>query len=121
MARLRHPNVITVYDVGTYEGEVFVAMDFIDGGTLRQWLHALPRKVPEILSVFLGAGRGLSAAHAAGLVHRDFKPDNVLIGRDGRVLVADFGLARPSSRVPESGEAAPDRDGPLGALDAPLT
>src|SRR5262249_2612520 len=105
MARLRHPNVISVYDVGTHEGEVFVAMDFIDGGTLRQWLHARPRKVAEILSVFLGAGRGQSAAHAAGLVHRDFKPDNVLIGRDGRVLVADFGLVR--TRALQSDETAP--------------
>jgi len=97
MAKLSHPNVITVHDVGTFEGQVFVAMEFIDGGTLSMWLRETQRSFREVLPVLLAAGRGLAAAHAAGLVHRDFKPDNVLMGRDGRVLVTDFGLARPAA------------------------
>jgi tetratricopeptide (TPR) repeat protein len=97
LARLTHPNVVTVHDVGTHRGRVFVAMEFVIGKTLRQWLRidsGKPRPVPEILEVFAAAGRGLAAAHRAGLVHRDFKPENVLIGEDGLVRVVDFGLAR---------------------------
>jgi serine/threonine protein kinase len=75
MARLSHPNVIAVYDVGTFHDQVFVAMELIDGPTLSTWLRAAPRTRSEILGLFLQAGRGLRAAHAAGLVHRDFKPD----------------------------------------------
>ncbi|MCA9711628.1 MAG: protein kinase, partial [Myxococcales bacterium] len=97
MAKLSHPNVITVHDVGTFEGQVFLAMEFIDGQTLGQWLKERARTWREVLEVFVAAGRGLAAAHAVGLVHRDFKPDNVLMGRDGRVLVTDFGLARPAA------------------------
>lgn len=93
MARLSHPNVITVHDVGSFGGQLFVAMEYVAGGTLRSWL-AGGRSVDEILAVFRRAGSGLAAAHAAGLVHRDFKPDNVLVGEDGRVRVTDFGLAR---------------------------
>ena len=94
MARLAHPNVITVYDVGTFGDQVFVAMELVDGETLGAWLTRERRAWPAIVRVFIAAGRGLAAAHAVGLVHRDFKPDNVLIGRDGRVRVLDFGLAR---------------------------
>jgi tetratricopeptide (TPR) repeat protein len=93
MARVTHPNVITVYEVGIEGRLVFLAQELLDGGTLREWL-ATPRTRREILDKFIAAGRGLAAAHAAGLVHRDFKPDNVLLGTDGRVRVADFGLAR---------------------------
>jgi tetratricopeptide (TPR) repeat protein len=93
MARLTHPNVVAVYDVGVVGEQVFVVMVFVKGATLRRWLAAEPRPWREALDVLLRAARGLSAAHAAGLVHRDFKPDNVLIGEDGRVLVTDFGLA----------------------------
>ncbi|MCA9709110.1 MAG: tetratricopeptide repeat protein [Myxococcales bacterium] len=94
LARLTHPNVITVHDVGTWNEQVFVAMEYVDGPTLKQWLAKSRRTWPEIRDVFVAAGRGLAAAHAADLVHRDFKPDNVLIGGDGRVRVTDFGLAR---------------------------
>jgi len=97
MAKLSHPNVITVHDVGTFEGQVFLAMEFIDGQTLGEWIKQTPRTWREVLKVFVAAGRGLAAAHAVDLVHRDFKPDNVLIGNDGRVLVMDFGLARPAA------------------------
>jgi eukaryotic-like serine/threonine-protein kinase len=98
MARLQHPNVLAVHDVGTVGSDVFVAMELVDGTTLGAWL-ATPRSRREVLRVFDQAGRGLAAAHAAGLVHRDFKPDNVMIGKDGRVRVMDFGLARQSERT----------------------
>lgn len=94
MARLSHPEVMTVYDVGTFGDQLFVAMEHVDGRTLRQWRAAQHRSYAEIMTVYERAGSGLAAAHEAGLVHRDFKPDNVLIGRDGRVRVMDFGLAR---------------------------
>ena len=89
-----HPNVITVHDVGTWEGRVFLAMEFIDGAPLSTWMREPGRDWKQLLDVFTKAGRGLEAAHEAGLVHRDFKPDNVLVGVDGRVRVLDFGLAR---------------------------
>ncbi len=94
MARLSHPNIVHVYEVGKVGKDVFIAMEFIQGKTLRVWLQARPgwREVVQVLSQ---AGEGLAAAHAAGIVHRDFKPDNVLVGDDGRVRVLDFGLARP--------------------------
>ena len=92
MARLAHPNVAVVHDVGTHEGDVFVAMEFIRGQTLQQWLRQEPRPWALVVEAFIQAGRGLAAAHAAGLVHRDFKPSNAMIGDDGRVRVLDFGL-----------------------------
>lgn len=102
LARLSHPNVITVYDVSTAYGQVFVAMEFVDGYTLREWLDEKKRSVAEIVAMFLLAGRGLAAAHAAGMVHRDFKPDNVLVSRDGQVRVSDFGLARKVQSITDS-------------------
>ncbi|MEM9457932.1 MAG: tetratricopeptide repeat protein [Myxococcota bacterium] len=97
MAKVRHPNVIAVHDVGTHERRVFIAMEFIDGGTLSQWLAERRRTWLEVLEVFRAAGEGLAAAHRRGMIHRDFKPDNVLIGKDGRICVVDFGLARRDS------------------------
>jgi serine/threonine protein kinase len=94
MAKLRHPNVVPIFDVGLADDAVFVAMPLLEGGTLKSWLHATPHSLDEILDRFVAAGQGLAAAHAAGLVHRDFKPDNVLLGEAGEVQVADFGLAR---------------------------
>ena len=93
MARVTHPNVITVYEVGVEGTLVFLAQELLDAGTLGSWLEERPSR-EEIVAKFVAAGRGLAAAHAAGLVHRDFKPDNVLLGKDGRVRVSDFGLAR---------------------------
>jgi tetratricopeptide (TPR) repeat protein/tRNA A-37 threonylcarbamoyl transferase component Bud32 len=122
LAKLDHPNVVGVHDVGVHDDQLFVAMDFVDGQTLGEWLAGSPQALEreasphgarrastgglqgradkpwrEVVRVFVEAGLGLAAAHEAGLVHRDFKPDNVMIGDDGRVRVMDFGLARPES------------------------
>lgn len=94
LARLSHPNVVNVYEVGIYEGRVFVVMEFIDGGTLRTWLEAEPRSIEAVLARFSEAAEGLAATHDAGLVHRDLKPENILVGKDGRARVTDFGLTR---------------------------
>jgi hypothetical protein len=94
MARLQHPNVLTIYEVGTFEDRVFIAMEYMSGGTLAAWLRAAARDWRSIVAAFAAAGDGLQAAHEAGLIHRDFKPDNVLRADNGRICVADFGLAR---------------------------
>jgi eukaryotic-like serine/threonine-protein kinase len=98
LARLSHPNVITVHDVSEYEGAMYIAMELVQGTTMRDWQAG--RGWREIISGYAAAGRGLAAAHAAGLIHRDFKPDNVLVGTDGRVRVTDFGLARLARDAP---------------------
>jgi tetratricopeptide (TPR) repeat protein len=126
MARLSHPNVIAVHDVGMVDmagPRVWVAMEQVDGVTLRVWLRDKVRPWREVVPVMLEAGAGLGAAHASGLVHRDFKPDNVLVGNDGRVRVMDFGLARLR---PEDEGGPPDRqsDASIEArspLSTPLT
>ena len=94
IARVSHPNVVVVYDAGTFQDRVFIAMEFVEGHTLGYWMHARTRSWPEVLEVFTAAGRGLAAAHERDLVHRDFKPDNVMIGADGQVRVMDFGLVQ---------------------------
>jgi serine/threonine protein kinase len=97
---------VTVYDVGTFGDRIYIAMEFVDGMTLRRWVQRELRPWREVLEVLKGAGRGLVAAHEAGLVHRDFKPDNVLVGSDGRVLVTDFGIARRDQTTSDaSGES----------------
>jgi eukaryotic-like serine/threonine-protein kinase len=103
MAQVSHPNVVAVYQVGTFEEQVYVAMELVKGRTLRAWLADRP-PVPRILEVFAAAGRGLATAHAAGIVHRDFKPENVFVGDDGRVRVGDFGLAGRTERSPTTSE-----------------
>ncbi len=93
MAKLTHPNVVTVFDAGPYAGGVYLAMELVEGQSLSEWLRDTGRPWPQTLRTLLDAGRGLAAAHEAGLVHRDFKPTNVLVRSDGHVLVSDFGLA----------------------------
>ncbi len=103
MARISSPHVIAVHDIVRVDNRTLVAMELVDGSTLSSWLAARPRSHREIIDVFVQAGRGLAEAHAAGIVHRDFKPDNVLVRADGRVAVTDFGLARPPSPTPSVG------------------
>ncbi|MEZ4382428.1 MAG: serine/threonine-protein kinase [Nannocystaceae bacterium] len=125
LARLSHPNVVQVYEVGEYEGQVFLAMEFVRGENLRGWLAArwkdgVQPPAAAILERLLAAGEGLVAAHAAGIVHRDFKPDNVLVGEDGRVRVADFGLAALAG-PPLTDSRARRPEGARGLLNDPLT
>ena len=94
LAKLSHPNVVTVFDIGSHDGQLFVAMELIGGGNLGSWLRRAPHTTTEIVDRLLEAGRGLAAAHAANVVHRDVKPDNILVGGDGHARVTDFGLAR---------------------------
>ena len=115
IAQLNHPNVVGVYDVGTTgdNEDVYIAMEFVEGDTLTTWLKKWPRTWREILEVFHQAARGLMAAHSVGLLHRDFKPDNVLVGGDGRVRVTDFGLARSLFGIDDSNR------GPTAPSDLP--
>ena len=109
MARVAHPNVVEVFDVGISKGHAYVVMEYAEGGTLQQWWSAQPRSQQEIVAALLEAGQGLAAAHASGLLHRDFKPANVLVARapDGstRMRVADFGLAVVGQARIETGDA----------------
>ena len=115
IARLSHPHVVAVYDVGTTDdGDVYIAMEFVEGQNLSVWLRAWARPWREIIDVFLQAGRGLAAAHDVGLLHRDFKPDNVLVGEHGRVRVGDFGLAR-SVLTPDDAQTHVSTVSPLNA------
>ena len=102
MARLSHPFVVQIYEIAKLEDRTCVIMEFVDGVTLRDWMAAKRRSRGEILEVFIAAGRGLAAAHRKSLIHRDFKPDNVMISTDGIVKVMDFGLARGEDEAPET-------------------
>ncbi len=124
LARLSHPNVVQVYEIGELGEQAYLVMEFVDGITLAAWRRERARSRADILDVFVAAGRGLAAAHAAGLVHRDFKPDNVMIRGDGRVLVMDFGLAvGEASRASDEPQAEPEprRSGSMLASSGELT
>ena len=121
MARLEHANVMTVYEVGQVVDRDYIAMAFVDGESVEQWLKRTDRPAPErVLAVFLDAAKGLQAAHRAGLIHRDFKPSNVMLGKDGRVLVTDFGLARLDADV-EADAPAEVGDGHTGDMSLTRT
>jgi tetratricopeptide (TPR) repeat protein len=123
LARLNHPNVVVVHDVGTFEDDVFLTTEFVEGAPLKSWLLTEKPPVAEVLRVMIAAGEGLAAAHRAGLVHRDVKPGNLHVGRDGRVRVLDFGLARADATgdgETGSGDDAAPSSAP-GSFDAPLT
>lgn len=113
LARLSHPGIVTIHDIGTIEGQVWIAMELIEGDTLAAWVETEPRPWVEVLRVVVEAGLGLAAAHAEGIVHRDLKPENVMVSRDGRGLVTDFGLARPVLDADGSVRKRPDADTPL--------
>ncbi|EDM77401.1 serine/threonine kinase family protein [Plesiocystis pacifica SIR-1] len=100
LAKLDHPNVVGVHDVGTVGEQVWIAMQFVEGRTLGAWKREARASWAEVLALMLQAGEGLAAAHEAGLLHRDFKPDNVMVGDDGVVRVMDFGLARAHREAP---------------------
>lgn len=113
LAKLAHPNVVTIHDVGTHAGRVWIAMEFVAGQTLDAWARERPRRWPELLRALQDVAAGVAAAHAAGLVHRDLKPENVMVDRDGRVRVMDFGLAHGRLAPTTSHDTVPP-----GATDA---
>jgi len=106
VAKLSHPNVVTVYEIDVFEDRLFIAMEYVDGHSVAEWLKAEPRAVRDIVRVFLAAGAGLAAAHAAGVIHRDFKPHNVMITKAGEVRVMDFGLAHLDTDADAAGDPA---------------
>ncbi|MBK9756439.1 MAG: serine/threonine protein kinase [Nannocystis sp.] len=116
LARLSHPGVVAIHDVGVHGDEVWIAMELVHGRVLRTWLSERRRSWREVLTVMIAAGRGLAAAHAAGLIHRDVKPDNVMIDDEGRVRVMDFGLARRGASDDPSRPALAS-DGAMLAID----
>ncbi len=115
MARLAHPNVVPVFELGEWRNDLYLVMELVTGVTLEAWLKRAKHRRSDILEHFMQAGRGLAAAHAAGVVHRDFKPANVLVGLDDRVRVTDFGLSRPGPtlELPATNSAVVTRDGAI--------
>ncbi|MBL9106658.1 MAG: serine/threonine protein kinase [Myxococcales bacterium] len=119
LARLEHPNSLGIFEAGEHDGAVFLVTAFVRGSTLRVWLQRGPHPIDEVLRVMIAAGRGLAAAHGAQVVHRDFKPENVMLGEDGQVRVLDFGLAALHDRPEPEAQASPDDAG--AGLDGDLT
>ncbi len=115
LGKLAHPNVVAVYDAGKTDAEVFLVMELVDGDTLGKWLRRKERSWKQIRDMFVRAGRGLAAAHAVGIAHRDFKPANVLVGNDGRPRVGDFGLARPQHNPDTADDDTGAESSPAGS------
>ncbi len=123
LARLAHPNVVAVYDVGPYDNGIFVAMELVEGETLGRYLAKRLHTWREVRDLFVQAGKGLAASHAASIVHRDFKPSNVMVGKDGRVRVTDFGLARVGQPALGEGSTSftpPSAPPPMPSAAAPV-
>ncbi|MEO7650360.1 MAG: serine/threonine-protein kinase, partial [Bryobacteraceae bacterium] len=95
---LNHPHILTVHDVGDFEGRQYLVTEFVDGGTLTDWVREEKRTWQQINELMVGVADGLAAAHTAGILHRDIKPANILVGRNGYAKLADFGLAKLESR-----------------------
>src|SRR2546430_5342867 len=93
-AALNHPHIAHIYEIGEHEGVHFIAMEFVDGFTLRQLIHEKQTDLPKLLRYLQHAADGLAKAHAAGIVHRDLKPDNLMVTREGHAKILDFGLAK---------------------------
>jgi eukaryotic-like serine/threonine-protein kinase len=121
LAKLSHPNVVAIHDVGIVDEQLFVAMEYIEGQTLRRWLHAGERSTAQILTAFAQAADGLAAAHRAGIVHQDFKPDNAIIDPAGRVHVLDFGLARVRGHTDKQAVVVRRVDGAVEPVSDPIT
>ncbi len=115
LAKLSHPNVVAVHDVGALGERVYLAMEFVDGQTLGSWLKASRRGWREVLQAILAAGDSLAAAHAKGVIHRDIKPDNIMVGADGRVRVMDFGLVHAAAAAAQDRLRAQPRGRPRRA------
>jgi len=111
LARLKHPNVVTIYDVGKWKDDLFLSMEFVRGKDLKTWLTEPQHDWATVSAVFLAAGQGIAAAHSAGIIHRDFKPSNVLVADDGAIKVLDFGLATVGCAPPSAGRQVSLTDG----------
>ena len=114
IAKLSHPNVVSVYDVGRHQDRVYIAMEFVDGQTLGAWLEEAPRAWTDVVRVFAAVAEGLQSMHELGIVHRDLKPDNILVDGSGRPRIIDFGLARAHDHTDDGESSAADSDGLLG-------
>lgn len=120
LGKLAHPNIVAIFEIAEHEDALFFAMEYVPGPTLREWARDHEPAWREVVEHYLQAGRALAAAHAAGLVHRDFKPQNAIVGDDGRVRVLDFGLVSAAGHIDEQTSTAPVGEGDLTETGAVL-
>src|SRR5215472_825144 len=120
-AALNHPNIAHVYEIGESDGVNFIAMEYVDGATLREKIHGEPTELRKLLRYLQQVAEGLAKAHAAGIVHRDLKPDNVMITRDGYAKILDFGLAKLTEQTQPPGSEGPPGEAPTAVLRQPLS
>jgi serine/threonine protein kinase len=120
-AALNHPNIAHIYEIGESEGVNFIAMEYVEGATLREKIHREQTELRKLLRYLQQVAEGLAKAHAAGIVHRDLKPDNVMITRDGYAKILDFGLAKLTEQTKPQGIEAPPEEAPTAVLRQPLS